>query len=153
MSISGRGLVSALILIRLGSQSLVAQTVGANPRVQSALQVARTWLDAEQAYHRIPGLSAAIVADQELVWSGGFGYADLARRDPATPETIYSICSISKLFTSLAVLQLRDQGKLRLDDPVGKHLGWFNIKRTYPEGPEITIEGLLTHASGLPRES
>jgi CubicO group peptidase (beta-lactamase class C family) len=121
--------------------------------VQAALQVAQIWLDAARAYDRIPGLSAAIVADQELVWSGGSGYADLARRDPATPSTIYSICSISKLFTSLAVLQLRDQGKLRLDDPVAKHLSWFNIKRTFSDAPEITIEGLLTHASGLPRES
>ncbi|MEO8449821.1 MAG: serine hydrolase [Gemmatimonadota bacterium] len=153
MNMRLRGATFALIGIAIAGHRATGQTVAGNPRVQSALQVARTWLDAEQGYHRIPGLSAAIVADQELVWSGGFGYADLARRDPATPATIYSICSISKLFTSLAVLQLRDQGKLRLDDPVAKHLSWFNIKRTFPESPEITIEGLLTHASGLPRES
>jgi len=50
-------------------------------------------------------------------------------------------------------MQLRDAGKLRLDDPVSKHLSWFNIKRTYPDAGEVTIEGLLTHASGLPREA
>ena len=119
----------------------------------SALEVVRVWLDAQRAYEQIPGISAAIVHDQELLWSGGFGFADLARTAPATPKTIYSICSISKLFTSIAVMQLRDAGKLRLDDPVGKHLPWFTIERSAPEGPEITIEGLLTHASGLPRES
>ena len=124
-----------------------------NPRVSEALELVRVWLDAQRAYERIPGISASVVYDQELLWSGGFGAADLARTAPATPKTIYSICSISKLFTSIAVMQLRDAGKLRLDDPVAKHLPWFTIEKSAPEGPEITIEGLLTHASGLPRES
>jgi CubicO group peptidase (beta-lactamase class C family) len=50
-------------------------------------------------------------------------------------------------------MQLRDAGKLRLDDPVAKHLSWFNIKQKFPERENITVEGLMTHASGLPRES
>jgi CubicO group peptidase (beta-lactamase class C family) len=129
------------------------QRLADDPRVASALEVLRVWLEAQRAYDQIPGVSAAVVYDQEVLWSGGFGYADGERLVPATPGTIYSICSISKLFTSIAVMQLRDAGKLRLDDPVEKHLPWFTIKRTAPEGPEITIEGLLTHASGLPRES
>ncbi len=130
-----------------------AQKLSDDPRVSSALEVLKVWLDAERAYDQIPGVSGAVVHDQEVIWSGGFGYADPGRKAPATGSTIYSICSISKLFTSIAVMQLRDAGKLRLDDPVVKHLPWFTIKRTYPDAPEITIEGLLTHASGLPRES
>lgn len=124
-----------------------------NPRVAQALNLAQIWLDGQRAYEQIPGISAAVVHDQQVVWAGGFGYADVARRAPATASTIYSICSISKLFTSIATLQLRDAGKLRLDDPVAKHLPWFTIKRTFPDAGEITIEGLLTHASGLPREA
>jgi CubicO group peptidase (beta-lactamase class C family) len=50
-------------------------------------------------------------------------------------------------------MQLRDQGKLRLGDPVGRHLSWFNIKDTYPDAPEVTVQALLTHSSGLPREA
>ena len=115
--------------------------------------VMQTWLEAQRAYEHIPAVSAALVKDQQVIWSGGYGYADVERKVPATASTIYSICSISKLFTSVAVMQLRDAGKLRLDDPVAKHLSWFNIKRTFPEREEITIEGLMTHASGLPRES
>jgi len=140
------------IFLILSSPSL-SQTLADDPRVASALEVLKVWLDAQRAYNQIPGVSAAVVYDQQLLWSGGFGHADSARKALATPSTIYSICSISKLFTSIAVMQLRDAGKLRLDDPVGKHLPWFAIKQTAPEGPEITIEGLLTHASGLPRES
>ena len=71
---------------------------------------------------------------------------------PAAADTLYSICSVSKLFTSIGVLQLRDQGKLSLEDPVSKHLPWFQMKAA-PEGRPATIRGLLTHSSGLPRES
>ena len=130
-----------------------AQNLADDPRVSQSLRLMRVWLEAQRAYAHIPGVSAALVANQQILWSGGFGYADLDRHVPASASTIYSICSISKLFTSVAVMQLRDAGTLRLDDAVTKHLPWFNIKRTFPEREEITVEGLLTHASGLPRES
>jgi CubicO group peptidase (beta-lactamase class C family) len=126
--------------------------IGTDPRVRAALSVVQVWLEAQRAYDQIPGLSVSLVYDQQTLWSGGFGYADLSRKRPASAQTAYSICSISKLFTSIAAMQLRDAGKLRLDDPVAKHLSWFAINRTQA-GPEITIEGLLTHASGLPREA
>jgi CubicO group peptidase (beta-lactamase class C family) len=143
----------ALLLASAGAAAATADKIAADPRVRTALEAARVWLEAQRAYDRIPGVSAAIVYDQQVLWSGGYGYADLAKKTPAAASTIYSICSISKLFTSIAVMQLRDAGKLRLDDPVEKYLSWFKIQKTAPEGPDITIEGLLTHASGLPRES
>jgi CubicO group peptidase (beta-lactamase class C family) len=130
-----------------------APRVADHPKVAAALEVARVWLDAQRDYEQIPGLSAAIVHDQDVLWVGGFGYADLARKAPAGADTIYSICSISKLFTSIAVLQQRDAGRLRLDDPVKKHLPWFDLQLAHPDSGDVTVEGLLTHASGLPRES
>ncbi|HCS48831.1 MAG TPA: hypothetical protein DIW61_11480 [Candidatus Aminicenantes bacterium] len=145
--------VIVLLLAVSGASAAAADKVAADPRVKTALEAARIWLEAQRAYDRIPGVSAAIVYDQQVLWIGGYGCTDLSKKTPATASTIYSICSISKLFTSLAVMQLRDAGKLRLDDPVEKFLPWFKIQKTAPLGPEITIEGLLTHASGLPRES
>jgi CubicO group peptidase (beta-lactamase class C family) len=143
-----------IVVVLLGaSSSIAAQSVEQNPRVKQALNLLQVWLDGQRAYQQIPGVSAAVVYDQQLLWSAGFGYADVSRKTPATPSTIYSICSISKLFTSIGVMQLRDEGKLRIDDPVARHIPWFKIKRGDPSGPEITIEGLLTHSSGLPRES
>ena len=94
-----------------------------------------------------------IVHDQNIVWSHGFGFADRERRVEATAKTIYSICSISKLFTSIAVMQIRDQGRLDLGDSPNQHLPWFDIDQTYPDHAPITIRGMLTHSSGLPRES
>jgi len=130
-----------------------AQSLREDPRIASSLHLLELWLEAQSAYENIPGLSMAVVHDQELLWARGYGYADREKKRPATAETIYGIGSISKLFTSIAVLQLRDRGKLRLDDPVVEHLPWFDIKQTYPEGPPVTIHGLLTHSSGLPRDA
>jgi CubicO group peptidase (beta-lactamase class C family) len=146
-------LARASLFLALPCAALNAQNVATHDRVRQATELLKTWLEAQRAYDQIPGISLGVVHDQELVWSGGFGYADIARQAPATASTIYSICSISKLFTSVAVMQQRDAGRLRLDDPVAKHLSWMTIKRSAPESGEITIEGLLTHASGLPRES
>ncbi|WP_423928095.1 serine hydrolase domain-containing protein [Candidatus Palauibacter sp.] len=135
--------------VRAAAQEKAAQ----DPGVGEALHLLDVWMDAAQAYEGIPGASLAVVHDQELVWAKGYGYAHVERKEPATPSTMYSICSISKLFTSVGVLQLRDQGKVRLDDPVAKHLDWFTIKDGFPEAGPVTIEGLLTHSSGLPREA
>jgi len=129
-----------------------APKVASDPRVVQALELARTWLEGQRAYMQIPAVSAEIVHDQEVLWSGGFGSADVQAKRAATADTLYSICSISKLFTSVAVIRERDAGKFHLEDPVGKHLPWFRMKRSEGEG-DVTIEGLLTHASGIPRES
>ena len=127
--------------------------LSAHPRVNEALGLLEVWADAQRAYEEIPGLSMAVVYDQELLWQNGFGYVDLEKTHPVTAQTKFSICSISKLFTSIAVMQLRDTGKLRLDDPVANLLPWYDIEDTYPDAPPVTVEGLLTHSSGLPRES
>jgi CubicO group peptidase (beta-lactamase class C family) len=124
-----------------------------DPRVISALELLEVWLDAKLAYDHLPGISVAIVHDQDVLWSRGFGYANLEGEVAVSPQTIFSICSVSKLFTSIAVMQLRDAGKLNLDDPVEKHLPWFDIRQTYTDVPPITVRNLLTHSSGLPRES
>lgn len=130
-----------------------AEDLRAHPRVREAIQLMEVWLDAQKDYERLPGLSIGVVYDQDLIWSRGMGFADPESERPAAPNTLYSICSISKLFTSVGVLQLRDAGKLRLDDPVSRHIPWFEIEETFEGSPPVTVEGLLTHSSGLPRES
>ncbi|MEJ2399961.1 MAG: serine hydrolase [Xanthomonadales bacterium] len=111
------------------------------------------WLSAQRAYDRVPGLSAAVVQGGETTWSAGFGLADLERGAPARADTIYGICSISKLFTGIAVLQLRDAGKLRLDESLNELLPWFELEQAWSNSPPITLRAALTHSAGLPRES
>jgi CubicO group peptidase (beta-lactamase class C family) len=120
---------------------------------KNELALIESWLEAQRAYDRVPGLSASVVHDQELLWSGASGFANLESRQEARADTIYGICSISKLFTGIAVMQLRDQGKVALDDPLVDLLSWFNLRQSYEDSPEITLRAALTHSAGLPRES
>ena len=121
--------------------------------VRSSIGLLSAWIEWQMAHSGLPGLSIGILHDQELVWAAGFGRAGLEPARPATPDTLYRIASITKLFTSTALLQLRDAGKLRLDDPVVRHLPWFRIGRVPADAPETTIRHLLTHTAGLPREA
>lgn len=146
--------VAAIIALAILFPTLASsQSLTPNPSRTEALNVVEIWLDAQRDFDRLPGLSAAIVHDQELVWSGAVGMADLDEERPASSSTLYSICSISKLFTSVAVMQLRDRGMLRLSDRVSHHLSFFDLKQQYEDSTPITIEGLLTHSAGLPREA
>lgn len=121
--------------------------------VSSSIQLVETWIKSEIEYNNLPGLSVGIVYDQDLIWSKGFGFADVDKKTPMTPKTIFRIASVTKLFTCTAIMQLRDQGKLQLDDPVEKYLSWFKIRNRFPDAPTITIRQLMTHTSGLPREA
>jgi D-alanyl-D-alanine carboxypeptidase len=124
-----------------------------DPDVQAGVDLLSAWIESQVAYGGLPGLSIGVVHDQTLLWARGFGHASLERREPVTPDTLFRIASITKLFTSTAILQLRDAGRLRLDDPLTAYLPWFAIQQTHPDAPAITIRHLLTHTAGLPREA
>ena len=127
--------------------------IKAHPEVKGALSIMDAWIDGVRDYQKVPGISIGFVVDQDLIYANGYGYANLQKKLPADLDTIYSICSISKLFTSIGVMQMRDAGKLSLRDPVAEHLNWFDIKQKHEEAGPARILGLLTHSSGLPRES
>lgn len=148
-----RLMIAVMVMVVASPLFAEEQKLTERTEVKEAINLLEIWLESEMSYKRIPGLSAAIVFDQELLWTKALGYANPDKNVPTEPETIYSICSISKLFTSIAIMQLRDAGKLKLDDPLAKHLPWFDIKKSDPKAPPITIRSVLRHSSGLPRES
>jgi CubicO group peptidase (beta-lactamase class C family) len=129
-----------------------AQSLGDNPDILAAERVFSAWMEGQLAYRGLPGVEVAIIHDQQLIWSHGFGWADIKGKVPMTAETKFRIASNSKLFTAIAIMQLREEGKLRLDDPVTKYLPWFKLKPTADDDGEITIAQLLDHSSGMPRE-
>lgn len=130
-----------------------AASVAETPDVQAAERLFSAWLEGQMAYRGLPGVAVGVVHDQQLIWSKGFGFADVAAKKPMTADTRFRIASNSKLFAAIAILQLREQGKLRLDDPVEKHLPWFKMKPAGADDGPITIEQLLSHSSGLQREA
>jgi len=98
-----------------------------------------------QTVGRLPSLTGAVFRGRELVWSEAVGLADVEQQTGATTNSQYAVASITKTFTAAAVLQLRDAGKLELDDPLSRHL---------PEAAHgtPTLRRMLSHASGLQRE-
>lgn len=110
-----------------------------------------TWLTRkEMKKNKVMGVSIAIVDDQRIVWAQGFGYADLKNNVPATPETVYRIGSISKLFTVTAAMQLSEQGKVDIDQPLQDYLPRFSVKTRFSDAGPITPRTIMTHHSGLP---
>lgn len=118
-----------------------------------AFKLVEVWLEAQKDFDRLPGLTASVIEDQEVLWSGAVGLSNVEKNVKADPSTVCSICSISKLFTSVAIMKLYDEGKLRLDDRVSDLLPAYDLEQKYPESGPITIRTLLTHSSGLPREA
>jgi D-alanyl-D-alanine carboxypeptidase len=96
--------------------------------------------------YKLPGVAVAVAHGNEIVWSQGFGFADIDSRRPVRADTVFRIASISKLFTALGIMVLCEEARLGLDDPVVGHV---------PEFPDntITIRHLLCHGSGLERET
>jgi CubicO group peptidase (beta-lactamase class C family) len=98
-----------------------------------------------QSTGRLPSLSAAVFRGGELAWSEAVGLGDVEQGIEATTDTQYAVASITKTFTAAALLQLRDAGRVDLDDPLSRHL---------PEAVrgEPTLRRMLSHLSGLQRE-
>ncbi len=152
-----RNLVTLVVLAVLATTSPLAAADAApplaqNPEVAAAIEVFDAWADWTAKNRDQPAVSIGIVYDQQLVFAKGYGYADLGRKIPATPATAFRIASISKTFTAHALMQLRDAGKLQLDDPVTKWIPELKLAKVDPQSPAITIRQLLTHTAGIPRE-
>lgn len=145
--------VLLLVVCRLSTSAAEPRAaLAGKPEVAAALEVFDAWVDWTVRQRDQPGVSIGIVHDQDLIWSKGYGFANLAKRIPATPATAYRIASISKTFTAHALLQLRDAGKLQLDDPITKWIPELELAKVNPQSPAITIRHLLTHTGGIPRE-
>jgi D-alanyl-D-alanine carboxypeptidase len=142
------------LLLSLSARALAADSgLLADPDVAAGIRMFEAWLNEQMAYRGLPGVAVGVVHDQDLVWKHGFGFANVEDKKPIGPASLFRMASNTKMFTSIAILQLRDAGKLHLDDPVSKYLPWFKMKPAAPDDPAVTIENLLTHGSGLPREA
>ena len=129
--------------------ALASPGVAAPPPPPMVAEIDKIYADWQSAAH-VPGLVYGIVADGRLVYVKGLGVQDVATRAPVTPDTLFRIASMSKAFTALAILKLRDEGKLSLDAPAETYVpqmrGW-----RYPtsDSPKITVRNLLTHSAGF----
>ena len=125
-----------------------------------ALKLAAAFPEVEKLFtavvekQHIPGAAMGIIIDGDLVWVKATGLRDVSAKAPSTRDTVWRIASMTKSFTSMAILKLRDEGKLSLDDPASKYVPEL-ANLTYPtaDSPKITIRHLLTHSEGFPEDN
>ncbi|MCW8471274.1 beta-lactamase family protein [Fluoribacter gormanii] len=103
--------------------------------------------------NHVPGYAYGIILDGKLIHTGSGGYIDIAKKIPATPQSMFRIASMTKSFTAMAILKLRDEGKLRLDDPASLYIPELKNQKLTQDAPEITIRDLLTHSAGFPEDN
>jgi CubicO group peptidase (beta-lactamase class C family) len=106
------------------------------------------------AAERMPGAVMGIVIDGELVWVKAAGIREATNKAPVTPDTVFRIASMTKSFTALSILRLRDDGKLSLDDPAMRYVpALADLPYPTADSPTITIRHLLTHSEGFPEDN
>lgn len=122
-------------------------------------RIAKTFPIIDQLYkdfalkNHFPGYAFGIVVDGQLVYKGNGGYANLEEKIPASSASMFRIASMSKSFTALAILKLRDEGKLQLDDAVEKYIPALKGQRLTKDAPVMTIRHLMTHSAGFPEDN
>jgi CubicO group peptidase (beta-lactamase class C family) len=151
------GVVRPLLVLTL--LALLVSGVSAQPADRAAAlaaaypEVDRIFTDYARDVH-VPGMAWGVVLDGRLVHTGTFGVQDTTTQAPVTPETVFRIASMTKSFTAVAILSLRDAGKLALDDPAEKYIPEL-AHLAYPtsDSPRITIRHLLSHSAGFPEDN
>jgi CubicO group peptidase (beta-lactamase class C family)/D-alanyl-D-alanine dipeptidase len=147
-----RAAVHVPLLLAILLWPLGAWAQAAAPRGDYAAAAAQLegLIEREMRVEGLPLVSIALVDDQDLVWTRGFGHLDAKTARAPGPETVYRVGSVSKLFTDVAIMQLVEQGKISLDAPVTTYLPDFHPRNPY--GKSITLRQLMSHRAGLVRE-
>jgi CubicO group peptidase (beta-lactamase class C family) len=137
-----------LYKLRVPNLILLAITVAFGTRAFLRADTVDDYVRAQMTWEKIPGLSIAVVLDGKVIKTEGYGLANLETNTVASPESVYRIGSVSKQFLAAGVMLLVQEGKVGLDDPIRKYLD-----DTPATWKDITVRQLLSHTSGIPRES
>jgi CubicO group peptidase (beta-lactamase class C family) len=153
-----RGVVAAALVLGLATTGVAFGSPGPVRAVDPAATVIARYreripeLMAEQG---VPGLAVALVDGDRALWLQGFGYRDHQGGAPVTVDTIFSVQSMSKLFTATAVMQAVAAGRLDLNEPITTYLPEFTVHSAFEAHPErkITLRMLLSHTAGFTHEA
>jgi CubicO group peptidase (beta-lactamase class C family) len=126
--------ITVALLLFAANKSALSQTDSVDAFIQTQMKT-----------RRIPGLQLAIVRHGKIIKTGNYGWANLQDSIPVSDKTVFTINSITKAFVGIAVMQLMEAGKLKLDAPISQYLG--DIPDTWKP---VTVQQLLSHISGLP---
>ena len=130
---------------------LLALALGAGVRADTAPELKELLRDinAIRRAYRIPGVAFTLVSPEALLWSGGIGYADLATRQPATPDTLYQVDAVSRTVAALALLLAAERGRLSLDDRLQALVPDTGLENPWEETHPVRIAHPLEQTAGL----
>jgi CubicO group peptidase (beta-lactamase class C family) len=146
-----RRIIVALLCLALPLSAANAQNGRDLPKAK--LEKIEAAIAAWMAQHKAPALSVAVVRNNQLTWSKGYGLADVENSVAARADTVYRLASITKSVTAVAVMQLVEKGKIDLNAPVNKYCTAYPEKQSLKDAPDkqfaITVRQLLVHFSGV----
>jgi CubicO group peptidase (beta-lactamase class C family) len=123
-------------------------------KLRNAYPAADSMLRKFTEENHIPGLAYGIVVDGKLVHTANFGFSDISKKIPVSSSTMFRVASMSKSITAMAILKLRDEGKLSLEDKAAKFIPALELQEyATADAPEITIRHLLSHSAGFPEDN
>jgi CubicO group peptidase (beta-lactamase class C family) len=152
------GAVAAGLLLGLAMSIVPLGSVPPASAADSAATVIaryRERIPALMAEQKVPGLAVALVGGDRALWVEGFGYRDHQGGAPVTADTVFSVQSMSKLFTATAVMKAVAAGRLDLDEPITTYLPEFTVHSAFQQHPErrVTLRMLLSHTAGFTHEA
>jgi CubicO group peptidase (beta-lactamase class C family) len=138
---TGRGLGVLLLIAVLATQPFACRSTNSKGQtLDQRLASFESQVEVLRKQLRIPGLSAVVLKDQKVIWTKGFGFADQEKQIPATPDTLYHIASLTKTFAATLIMQLVEQGKLDLNEPMSRYSSEYT-------DDSVRIRHLLSHTS------
>ena len=147
------GLLPSFIAAQVGYQPPYFQDSNRVEKLRIAFPVIEKMVEKYAADNHFPGYSFGIVLDGKLVFTKSGGYTNLQSKTAATTGSMFRIASMSKSFTAMAIVKLRDEGKLNLEDAVSKYIPELKNQGLTTDAAPITIRDLLTHSAGLPEDN
>jgi CubicO group peptidase (beta-lactamase class C family) len=116
----------------------------------AAFDGVREFIKQQLGERRLPSVAVAVARDGRIIWEEAFGWADVEKRIPATPHTMYSLASISKPITATGLMILKERGRIELDRPINEYLGEAKIAVRVGNPADATVRRVANHTAGLP---
>ena len=137
------------------NQGIYAQANDARIKnIEAAFPVIDEIFSSYAKQNHFPGFVYGLIVDGKLIHKGNLGYSNISQNNLANSKSAFRIASMTKSFTAMAILKLRDEGKLKLDDPVYLYITEMKAQKYLTtDAPEITIRNLLTHGAGFPEDN
>ena len=147
------GLLPFLIAAQVGYLPPYFKDSNRLEKLSAAFPMVEKMVQKYAAENHFPGYSFGIVLDEKLVFTTSGGYTNVQSKTAATTGSMFRIASMSKSFTAMAIVKLRDEGKLNLEDTVSKYIPELKNQGLTTDAAPITIRDLLTHSAGFPEDN